>query len=97
MNTTTETIHTQAKLDTAAMTTNPTSFLEKHWQKLLALTLWLLVIGSYLWYSQANQLSPLGTVQALIELMLPWLKLFAQAIVGRIVLVGHVQWNAPHK
>lgn len=44
----------------------PTSFLAQHWQKLAALAIWLLVIGSYVWYTQTNNLSPLEAVKNLI-------------------------------
>lgn len=45
------------------------SLARKHWQKLIALVLWILFIGLYIWYISVNQLSPLESVRQLIDLM----------------------------
>lgn len=45
------------------------SFLEQHWQKLVAAALWLVLIGAYFWYANANELGPLAAVRNLIGVM----------------------------
>ena len=46
----------------------PPSFLAQHWQKLVALTLWLTIGGSLWWYAAANNLTPIEVVQSLADL-----------------------------
>lgn len=45
------------------------SFIERHWQKFVAIALWTLLIGSYAWFAQAYNLTPLDTVQKLVQLL----------------------------
>lgn len=45
------------------------SFLERHWQKLAAAVIWLLLAGSFLAYSLVTGSSPTETLQALVELL----------------------------
>ena len=45
------------------------SFIEKHWQKGVALLLWGILLGAYFWYTSANNLGPLQAGQQLVELM----------------------------
>lgn len=47
----------------------PLSFVGQHWQKLVALALWLAVAGGYTWYTRANNLSALESVQGLVAAM----------------------------
>ncbi len=43
--------------------------LQQHWQKLVALAIWLVVIGGYFWYAQANNLGPFEAVRQLVNVM----------------------------
>ncbi len=45
------------------------SFLQKHWQKLVALAIWGGLLGLYLWYSISNNLGPIQVLLQLIDLM----------------------------
>lgn len=45
------------------------SFLERHWQKIIALVLWASVIGFYVYYQQSNDLTVEEMAQQLAELM----------------------------
>ncbi|MBV7330368.1 TVP38/TMEM64 family protein [Chloroflexi bacterium TSY] len=45
------------------------SLIKNHWQKLVALVLWVLFIGLYVWYISINELTPLESVRQLIDLM----------------------------
>jgi uncharacterized membrane protein YdjX (TVP38/TMEM64 family) len=47
----------------------PRSFLQNHWQKVVALAIWLALLGSFFWYAHANNQSLAETVFALIQLM----------------------------
>jgi uncharacterized membrane protein YdjX (TVP38/TMEM64 family) len=42
-------------------------FIQKNWQKLVAAALWLSALAAYVVYTQANQLTPLAAVQALMD------------------------------
>lgn len=46
-----------------------TSWLGRHWQKIVALLLWVGLFAAYRWYSVANDLGPLEAVRQLIQLM----------------------------
>lgn len=46
-----------------------TSVWQTHWQKGVALALWLLLIGAYLWYSQVNDLGPFAAARRLLALI----------------------------
>jgi uncharacterized membrane protein YdjX (TVP38/TMEM64 family) len=48
-------------------TTN--SWLATHWPKLVALALWIVLVGAYAWYAQVNQLGPLAAAGALIDIL----------------------------
>lgn len=43
------------------------TFFARHWQKLIAATLWLTALIAYSLYAQANALTPLAAVQRLID------------------------------
>lgn len=43
------------------------AFVARHWQKLLAATLWLAALFGYSLYAQANQLTPFAAVQLLVD------------------------------
>ncbi len=45
------------------------SFLGKHWQKLIALAFWLILVGGHLWYIRQNGLSPLQAAQLMIDVL----------------------------
>jgi uncharacterized membrane protein YdjX (TVP38/TMEM64 family) len=45
------------------------SFLQDHWQKLLALAIWLALLGAFFWYTRANDCSLAETAFALIQQM----------------------------
>jgi uncharacterized membrane protein YdjX (TVP38/TMEM64 family) len=45
------------------------SFLQNHWQKIVALAIWLALLGAFFWYASANNQSLAETVFALIQLM----------------------------
>ncbi len=47
----------------------PPSFIQKHWQKLLALLIWVVIIGGYFWYKIANDLTTLQISLQLVALM----------------------------
>ncbi len=44
------------------------SFLARHWQKMVALVLWLTIGGGLWWYAASNNLTPVEVVQALADL-----------------------------
>jgi len=44
-------------------------FLKRHWQKIVALVFWLVLLGGYQWYAWRNNLSPLEALQQLIDLL----------------------------
>lgn len=49
------------------------SFWVRHWQKLLAVALWALLLGSYGWYYTANNLTPSAAFVQIINLLnSPW-------------------------
>lgn len=43
------------------------NFIQKNWQKLVAASLWLSALAAYVVYTQANNLTPLAAVQALMD------------------------------
>lgn len=45
------------------------SFLQQHWQKIVALVFWLMILGGYQWYAWQNNLSPLQAMGQLITLL----------------------------
>lgn len=45
------------------------SFLSRHWQKLVALGLWGVLIAAYFYYASANSLTPLGALQNLLGIL----------------------------
>lgn len=45
------------------------SFWRRHWQKIMALLFWLLLIGGYQWYALSNHLSPLAVLQQVITVL----------------------------
>ena len=47
----------------------PTSWLGQHWQKIVALLLWVGLFAVYRWYSVTNDLGPLEAVRQVIQLM----------------------------
>jgi uncharacterized membrane protein YdjX (TVP38/TMEM64 family) len=62
----------------------PPIFRQGNWQKLMALTFWLVLIGGYAWYYTSRQLTPLTAVQAVIDLLRtpygPFIYIFLYAI-----------------
>lgn len=44
-------------------------FIKRHWQKIMALLFWLVLLGGYQWYAWRNDLSPLEALQQLIDLL----------------------------
>ena len=57
------------------------SWLQKHWQKLVALLLWVGLVGAYFAYATANNLGPLEAVQELLAVM-------QDPIYGPLIYVG---------
>ncbi|MEM7126263.1 MAG: TVP38/TMEM64 family protein [Chloroflexota bacterium] len=57
------------------------SFLSQHWQKIVAVALWVALIGLYTWYSISQGLTPLGAVQQLLSLM-------QNSFYGPLIFVG---------
>jgi uncharacterized membrane protein YdjX (TVP38/TMEM64 family) len=49
--------------------TAPQSFLARHWQKLIALGFWAIVLGGYAWYAWSNSLSPREAAAGLVDLL----------------------------
>ncbi len=47
----------------------PSSWIGRHWQKVVALLLWVGLFAVYRWYATANDLGPVEAVRALIQLM----------------------------
>lgn len=45
------------------------SFFQRHWQKLIAVTIWALLLGSYFWYSYTRNIGPIQLLLQLIDLM----------------------------
>ena len=43
--------------------------LKRHWQKIVALLFWLVLLGGYQWYAWRNNLSPLEALQQLTDLL----------------------------
>jgi uncharacterized membrane protein YdjX (TVP38/TMEM64 family) len=54
---------------TFAPPSSASSWVAEHWQKLVALALWVTLIGIYIAYTRANDLGPLDSVQAIIGIM----------------------------
>ncbi|NJK82184.1 MAG: TVP38/TMEM64 family protein [Chloroflexaceae bacterium] len=50
-------------------TGTPESFLQKNWQKLIAVGFWVALIGTAAWYYQSNNLTPLEAVQQIVTLL----------------------------
>ncbi|HEX6292414.1 MAG TPA: TVP38/TMEM64 family protein [Herpetosiphonaceae bacterium] len=50
-------------------TAAPLSPLRRHWQKLLALGFWMLLLGGYQWYAWHHGLSPFAAAQRLVALL----------------------------
>jgi uncharacterized membrane protein YdjX (TVP38/TMEM64 family) len=51
---------TNSELESAPLAieaTQESSFLGRHWQKIVALLLWVVIIGSFIWYIRANGLT----------------------------------------
>ncbi len=44
-------------------------FWKRHWQKIVALLFWLVLLGGYQWYAWRNNLSPLEALQQIIDLL----------------------------
>ena len=58
-------------LDTAGESTP--SFFSRHWQKLLAAALWIIMLGGYAWYYTSNNLTPSVAFTQIIDLLQsPW-------------------------
>lgn len=52
---------------------NPSSFLSKHGQKLVAAFFWILLIGGYAWYYQINDLTTERALLQIVDLLAsPW-------------------------
>jgi uncharacterized membrane protein YdjX (TVP38/TMEM64 family) len=49
--------------------TQQASFWQTHWQKMVALILWLALISAYVWYTQTNGLGPWAAARRLLDLM----------------------------
>ena len=47
----------------------PANFLQKNLLKIVAIIFWLLLIGGYIWYTAAQQVSPLATLTQLVLFM----------------------------
>ena len=45
------------------------TFLQKNWQKLIALALWAILIWGYAWYYNSQNLTPLKAVQEIVDLL----------------------------
>lgn len=45
------------------------TFLQKNWQKLIALFFWVILIGGYAWYYNSQNLTPLKAVQEIVDLL----------------------------
>ena len=45
------------------------SFFSRHWQKLVALAIWLLLLGGYAWYYVSNDLTPTKAVAEIVGLL----------------------------
>lgn len=45
------------------------SFIQQHWQKLVALLIWVSLLGTYFWYSTTYNVGPIQLLLRLIELM----------------------------
>lgn len=50
-------------------TSNQDSFWSRHWQQLIAVLLWLLLLAGYYWYTSTNNLGPFAALQQLVEIM----------------------------
>jgi uncharacterized membrane protein YdjX (TVP38/TMEM64 family) len=58
---------------TPGNTVKKSPFWVKHWQKIIAATLWLLLLGGYGWYYAANNLTPSAAFVEVIDLLnSPW-------------------------
>ncbi len=65
-----DTLHDdQQAVGTPAAPTAAPSFWQRNWQKLLALTFWVLLIGAAIWYARAKSLTPLQAVQQLVAVL----------------------------
>lgn len=54
---------------TPTPTTGQPSFVQRNWQKLLALAFWVLLIGAAVMYARANSLTPLQAVQQIVDVL----------------------------
>lgn len=45
------------------------SFLQRNWQKLIALLFWGILLGGYAWYYTSHNLTPLKAVQQIVDLL----------------------------
>ena len=59
------------------------SFWQKHWQKLLAVFFWIVLIGAYLYYTLSNDLSPLS-----LEAIRPVVDFLSGNRLGPVIFVG---------
>jgi uncharacterized membrane protein YdjX (TVP38/TMEM64 family) len=57
------------ELQQIASSARDKSFVQQHWQKLVALVLWALLLGAYFWYTTANNLGPLQAGRQLVDIM----------------------------
>lgn len=52
-------------METAA----PHPFVQRHWQKLIALVFWAILLGGYTWYYTSHNLTPLKAAQEMVNLL----------------------------
>ncbi len=57
------------------------SFLQNHWQKVLAALFWLIALTGYVIYTKGQNLSPLGTLRELISFM-------SKSSLGPLIFIG---------
>jgi uncharacterized membrane protein YdjX (TVP38/TMEM64 family) len=62
-------VDTQTTPTAPSATPNPTGFLARHWQKLVAAAIWLTLAGSFLGYSLVTGSTPTETLQAIVDLL----------------------------
>ncbi len=48
---------------------SPPSFLQRNWQKFVALFFWAILLGGYAWYYTSHNLTPLKAVQQIVDLL----------------------------
>ena len=70
-------------METVQTSNRPSSFWQKHWQKVLAVFFWLLAAGGYLYYTSSNDLDPLS-----LEAIRPVIDFLAGNRWGPIVFIG---------